>query len=249
MKIYKIAQITPNDFDALYEHILEEKGMSFDMHPTDWEIQGNRYYVQGISTDLMSIWEYDEDDYVPIIFGKEYQRCTSIEEASNLIKDILESGYDDSYGPYKEATMEEVFQERIENTPRTEFWPFVGYVLPNGEGMDFSDGGGHREDHRTIFDGSNKGMQEFMLRGAIRINCDKSMKSCGLNIFVEPTASQYNTLAKIGRDVSRMQGQIYLDLADDFEYDERDEIYRGAENYNVATTPSSFISEIKSFYS
>jgi len=249
MKIYKIANKFENLYSRVEEAMNRENSSQSIIHHSDWQVNGSEYILRGVDANLVSIWQEDDNVFIPNVLGKQYEICSSLEEASDLILDIVESGHDEYYEPYKELTMEENFEKKIEETPRSTFWPHVGYILPNGEGMDFHAGNGDRKDHRTIYDGSTKGMQEFMMRGAIRIVCDKSMTFCGIDIYRKPTPQQYNMLQTLGKDIRETQGDIRLDMSSDFEYDERREVYYPKDSKSIEINPMNLIFEIKTFYS
>ena len=105
---------------------------------------------------------------------------------------------------------------------RTYKWSETGYVLLNGERLDFSGrheggpGGYRTVDHRDIIDALGEdygggdysgGMVRFMQEGNIRI----SPESGGINLAVMPTKAQMDAL---GDFISKEHGEVILDIDD-----------------------------------
>ena len=105
---------------------------------------------------------------------------------------------------------------------RTYKWSETGYVLLNGERLDFSGrheggpGGYRTVDHRDIIDALGEdygggdysgGMVRFMQEGNIRI----SPESGGINLAVMPTKAQMDAL---GDFISKERGEVILDIDD-----------------------------------
>ena len=263
MRIYAIKKISqnnsPQDLKQLSENIQRQLGLydeetgelyGVDFHHTDWQISGNAYYLHGVDENLVSIIFHDDNDLVPVILGKEYESCESLRDASNVILDILESEDDSFYEEYSELTMEETFQRNIKTIGRTDYWPHIGYILTNGEALDFSGGGYHRgTDHRAIYDGSLRGMQEFILRGNIRVDIRDDMSYCGLDMYREPTEAQYNTLRNIFGDVLKVDGEVRLSLSNGVEsYEERNDYYIMKNKKEIHTDARQAIYSIEQYY-
>lgn len=258
MKIFKISQTINNlkelsefiqDKLLLYDEDLQEyEGIDFDHR--DWDIQGNRYVLPKVPSGYVSILIHDDDELVPTILGKEYEICESLEEASDVILNILMDESDDDYEEYQDLSMEETFQKNIRNIPRTTYWPHVGYILRDGTALDFSGGGRSRtKDHRAIYDGSFFGVQSFMLIGNIRVNVNDSMEFAGLDIYVEPNEAQYATLREMMRDIAKMNGEVQLDLANGVDsFDERNQYYTMKDKLSVEVNAYSSISTIENYY-
>lgn len=80
----------------------------------------------------------------------------------------------------------------------------AGYILPEGQMLDFSEGGGGRtQDHRNVcqffrydpteYAATSKQMIKFMRRGNIRV----MPESCGIEFAKLPTNAQYRTIKSL----------------------------------------------------
>ncbi len=103
----------------------------------------------------------------------------------------------------------------------TPYFSDAGYLLANGRMLNFS---GEKNkhfgmkglDHRAIgrvYDGesSNKAMLQFMDEGNVRIMA--TSPGIDLGVSVEPTTSQYNTIARFIYE-SKKKGRFYVDFTD-----------------------------------
>lgn len=267
MKIFKILKANnainknqnPQNLKELSELIQYNMGLfdeetgeyeGIDFHHSDWEIRENEYGLYGVPGRFVSIELVDDYEFIPTILGKQYSEVSSLEEASDLILEVLQEESDEDQEEYSEKSMEEVFQKNIKNMPRTEYWPHAGYILTNGDILDFSGGGSHRsKDHRAIFDGSTYGMQSFMIKGNIRVDVSQKMNYAGIDIYTKPTPSQYNTLRRLFRDMSKMNGEIQLDLSNGVEeFDEINKLYYMKDRKSLITNPYGALGEIQEYY-
>ena len=120
------------------------------------------------------------------------------------------------------ATPQENDKTALAYFGRTYKWSETGYVLLNGERLDFSGrheggSGGYRSvDHRDIIDALGEdygggdytgGMVRFMQEGNIRI----SPESGGINLAVMPTKAQMDSLSDF---ISKEHGEVILDIDD-----------------------------------
>lgn len=105
---------------------------------------------------------------------------------------------------------------------KTYNWMTTGYLLPNGDRLDFSgkregsSGKYREEDHRAIQEAygentdlsGNEAMIDFMRRGAIRI----MPESGGIQMQTIPTKEQLQALDSF---ISKMRGEVIIDIDDD----------------------------------
>ena len=110
----------------------------------------------------------------------------------------------------------------LEHFGRTFSWKETGYLLTDGEKLDFSGrhegaSGGYRTvDHRDILDiypedtelDGNGAMVDFMSQGNIRIMPEGN----GINLSVKPTKAQEQALDDF---ISRARGEVTLDIDDE----------------------------------
>lgn len=95
----------------------------------------------------------------------------------------------------------------------TNIFEFAGYILPNGEMLNFSYGGYQRdEDHRNIgcFFSKAQGwvsMVKFMRRGNIRVCCSSS--GFHFEFIRKPTREQIRTMQEAYK-VARLNGLPYM---------------------------------------
>ena len=91
----------------------------------------------------------------------------------------------------------------------TDVFEFAGYILPNGEMLNFSYGGYQRdEDHRNIgcFFSTAQGweaMVKFMKRGNIRVCCSSS--GFRFEFIRKPTKEQIQTMREAYRTARKLQ--------------------------------------------
>ena len=263
MKIYKkvYSNKIPNEVNLkeLSEYIQKELGLfdeetgeleGIDFSHHDWDINGHYYKLKNIPLNLISIRLDDDFDLVPIIFNQEYESVSTLKEAHDVILEILEYESDEGFEKYHNLTLEETFQKNIDNFPRTDYWPHVGYILTDGECLDFSGGGSSRTlDHRKIFDGSTYGMQSFMIHGNIRIDVSQKINYAGIDIYTEPTKPQYRTLQKLFRDIDEMGGTVQIDLSNGIEeFDERNKIYYMKDRQKYSGEPMDALNKIMDYY-
>lgn len=122
----------------------------------------------------------------------------------------------------KFSTRDEVCTSALEYFGQTWRWAETGYLLTNGDRLDFSGrhegaSGGYRTvDHRDILDvypedadlDGNSAMVDFMRRGNIRIMPEGD----GINLQVAPTKAQESGLDDF---ISRARGEVTLDIDDE----------------------------------
>ena len=123
-----------------------------------------------------------------------------------------EQKQEDYYSRYKA-----IFEKAKEEYGVTDNFDDAGYLLPNGEMLDFSGGWGmgREVDHRNIGDITGEGetdnryeyVNRFKNIGAIRI----SPESGGLDINVEPTEDQYKRIRKFA---THYGGEVSVDFCD-----------------------------------
>ena len=116
----------------------------------------------------------------------------------------------------------------------------AGYIVPDGDMLDFSEGQFIRTlDHRSIhqvFDGeefatATAPLIQFMNEGSIRISCN------GFDLSVPPTNAQAKQLARF----IRQKGQIYMDISNI----QGKEIYS---RYYDHTHPADVLNDIEQFF-
>ena len=96
----------------------------------------------------------------------------------------------------------------------TENFDYAGYLLIDGEMLDFSEGQSMRTlDHRDInnildVDGYNDGLITFMNYGNIRIGF------CGFDISKPPTKAQEHVLTNFINYLIKKRGDCYIDISD-----------------------------------
>lgn len=145
--------------------------------------------------------------------------------------------------------------EEVVNTfGETDDWSVVGYILTDGRQISLGGpSGGRAYDHRNIGDvnesmpGGNRGMQEFMAAGNIRV----IPESPGLDIMLEPTPEQYRAINDFLDWFS--DRMITVDLQSGLgRFDESTGFY-GSKNrksltYDPGTSPVRIINDIRKYY-
>lgn len=140
----------------------------------------------------------------------------------------------------------------------------AGYILPDGDMLDFSEkreGGSpnmrsldHREIGRVGGPGGTQGMQEFMAQGAIRIDGNGG----AIDISAEPTTQQYKRLREYFYHAKQAKTPITLDLekglGEQRAGDEYNRSYRRtndamSKEYGVGENPAKILADIRQYYS
>lgn len=155
-----------------------------------------------------------------------------------------------SYKDYTAREKQEHDKTALEHFGKTYRWSETGYLLLNGEKLDFSgkhDGapGGYRTvDHRDIKEalGLDYGgedysgaMVQFMGEGNIRISPENN----GINLSVAPTGAQEQALEDY---ISRVRGEVIVDL-DDLNGNTLESI-----EYPRGTRASKVLSDIRNYF-
>lgn len=135
---------------------------------------------------------------------------------------------------------DEVMDEAIFNSGTTDDYSVGAYMTTDGQLLDFDDGGGYRDDHRTL-DVFDMDMQDFMDYGAIRM----MPESNGFEIAIEPTQAQYERLAdyidEYVKNNAREDDTILVDI------DTEGSGYI-SKDYSLRTPTSKIINDIKTYF-
>ena len=207
----------------------DDKGERTDCHmniDVKEKPSGNFFYSFAIEKGtapqtLLAVVADKESTTVPII------SISDSSEKSNLKNRNLEKNISHSKKQVKLDVTEYSDDERKQHSAdakayfgKTYNWKETGYILRNGDKLDFSGrhegapGGYRTVDHRDIADAMPDGyggndysgaMVQFMSEGNIRI----SPESGGINLSVLPTKAQFDSISDF---IGRNRGEIILDI-------------------------------------
>lgn len=179
------------------------------------------------------------------------EKCVISETDDELINEEddnnVESNESNSQIHAEQINPNELFRLAIEEFGITSLLSQAGYILPNGQLLNFGAYGDRDTDHRAIeaiYKGNNiqiwsdeyryNYVVDFLNHGAIRIDVHSGL----IDMTTEPTDAEYAVLKMFAR---KNRNAIYMDFTD-----KRGNVIHSVDYYNV--NPQRLVSDIMKFY-
>ena len=213
-----------SDYEAEYEewkkgniYHYEQQAEKLIRHIANLEIMDDHQLYRHTAGEIEA---FDVQDRLDMSEAERRQKMPRLDEDNTVFAEdrmLVDRRFSKEVGDIEQAA--------IEHFGVTDNFKVAGYILPNGQMLDFSGKhwGGESNvrtvDHEDIFEvmeASGDNRKQFMDRGNIRLNPEAP----GFNIStkVEPTSEQYRTLKEFIREVKRNPDydaeRFYVDIED-----------------------------------
>lgn len=137
--------------------------------------------------------------------------------ASKGIKSKQYKAFGEEYDYTNKPYDQEIFERAKEHFGITDDIQKAGFILPNGEMLDFSHKTEDYKDNHAVIKKIEISPREFIEMGAVRVTMSLSNQYFYFSFYNPLTISQKRTLSRV---IKEHQPIIYIDIAQDFVWHE-----------------------------